>query len=219
VIDMPRYIWGVDSAVTVNEDLLSCVRSNYGNPKFWGRYLAEVPNVSEGLTKEEIAFIHSKGMKVLPIYNVFRAATGYSNGQIMARNAVYNARRLDISDNIALFANVEGFFEVDEAWIRGWVESIYPTGYRAGIYHDPVKGEFSAAYCEAVSNNNQVAIQSILWSAEPEPGVTKERHAPRYKPVIPSCKANVWLWQYGRAAPQCPIDTNLIDSRVLNYLF
>jgi hypothetical protein len=216
---MPRYIWGVDSAATVNEELYSCVKANYGTPKYWGRYLSEVPNVSEGLTREEISFIQNKGMKVLPIYNVFTEAIGYSNGQITARNAVYNARRLGIPSNVALFANVEGFFNVDEAWIRGWVESLFPTGYRPGIYHDPVEGGFANSYCQAVAKNNQVAIQSILWSAEPDPGVTKERNAPRYKPAVPKCKSNVWLWQYGRDAPDCPIDTNLMDQRVLNYLY
>ncbi len=216
---MPRYVWGVDSAAAVTEELYSCVKTNYGTPRFWGRYLSEVPNVSEGLTREEITFIRNKGMKVLPIYNVFTEALGYANGQLTARNAVFNARRLGIPDNTALFANVERFFEVDEAWIRGWVESLYPTGYRPGIYHDPIEGGFSTSYCEAVGKNNQIAVQSILWSAEPEPGVTKERDAPRFRPATPKCKANVWLWQYGRDAPACPIDTNLIDQRVLNYLY
>ncbi|MCA1029819.1 DUF1906 domain-containing protein [Bacillus timonensis] len=216
---MPRYIWGVDSASSVNEELLSCVKENFGSPKYWGRYLTKVPNVSEGLTREEIAFIRTRGMKILPIYNVFSEAIGYSKGQIAARNAVFNARRLGIPPNTALFANVERFFKVDSDWILGWVESIYPSGYRSGIYHDPVEGGFSAAYCEAVSQNKEIAVQSILWSAEPEPGVTKERTAPRFKPKTPNCKANVWIWQYGRDAKECPIDTNLADSRLLNYLY
>ncbi|MCH1623965.1 glycoside hydrolase domain-containing protein [Ferdinandcohnia quinoae] len=216
---MPRYVWGVDSAAVVNEDLYTCVKNNFGNPRFWGRYLTAIPNVSEGLTKEEIAFIRNKGIKVLPIYNVFSEAIGYSRGQIAARNAVFNARRLGIPNNTAIFANVEHFFEVDEGWLRGWVESMYPTGFRSGIYNDPVKGGFSNAYCEAVKKNNQIATQAILWSAEPEPGVTKERNAPKFKPATPNCKANVWVWQYGRDSKQCPIDTNLADQRLLAYLY
>ncbi|MFT4415204.1 glycoside hydrolase domain-containing protein [Fredinandcohnia humi] len=216
---MPRYVWGVDSAASVDEELYNCVKNNFGNPKFWGRYLSEVPNVSAGLTREEISFLRNRGIKVLPIYNVFTEATGYSRGQIAARNAVFNARRLGIPNNVALFANVERFFAVDEAWIRGWVESLFPTGYRSGIYHDPVEGGFAQAYCEAVRKNSQVAIQAILWSAEPEPGVTRERNAPAFKPATPNCKANVWIWQYGRDADQCPIDTNLADQRTLNYLY
>jgi hypothetical protein len=216
---MAKNIWGVDSASRVTESLYSCVLSNYGSPKYWGRYLTDVPNVSDGLTKEEISFIRSKGIKVLPIYNVFTEAVGYEKGRVAARNAVFNAKRLGIPTDIALFANVENFFEVDSTWIRGWVESLYPTGYRPGIYHDPVKGGFREAYCNAVKQNKEVAVQTILWSAEPEVGVTKERKAPRYNPVTPDCLANVWLWQYGRDSPICPIDTNLADERVLGYLY
>lgn len=216
---MARSAWGVDSAASVTESLFACVVSNYGNPKYWGRYLTDVPNVSDGLTKEEISFIRSKGTKVLPIYNVFSEALSYDKGQIAARNAVYHAKRLDIPKDIVLFANVENFFDVDSDWIRGWVESLIPSGYRSGIYHDPVKGNFKQAYCTAVKQNNEVAIQTILWSAEPEIGVTKERIAPKYKPVTPDCQANVWLWQYGRVSKICPIDTNLADDRVLKFLY
>lgn len=216
---MARKIWGVDSSAPVNEKLYECVTSNFGQPQFWGRYLTTTPNVSTGLTKEEISFIQSKGIKILPIYNVFREATGYGKGQQIARNAVFHARRLSIPKNTLIIANVEHFFRVDGEWIRGFVESLYPTGYRPGFYHDPTKGEFADAYCEAVKENNQVAAQSILWSAEPEPGVTKERNAPRFNPATPNCKANVWLWQYGRDAQKCPIDTNLGDRKLLNVLF
>lgn len=216
---MPRYVWGVDSAATADEELYTCVKKKFGNPKFWGRYLSDGPDVFAGLTRVEISFLRKQGIKILPIYNVFSDATGYAKGQLAARNAVFNARRLGFPNNIALFANIERFFDVDEAWIRGWVESIYPTGFRPGIYHDPIQGDFSDAYCEAVRKNNQVAVQTILWSAEPEPGITKERKAPVYKPDTPKCKANVWVWQYGRDAQSCPIDTNLADQRALNYLY
>ncbi|MEH7234919.1 glycoside hydrolase domain-containing protein [Bacillus sp. JJ1562] len=216
---MPRYVWGVDSAATVDEELYTSVKSKLGNPKFWGRYLSEVPNVSQGLTKVEISFLRNRGIKVLPIYYVFSDETGYEKGQLAARNAVFNARRLGIPNNVALFANIERFFAVDEAWIRGWVETISPTGYRPGIYSDPIEGDFSNAYSEAVRKNNQVAIQTLLWSAEPEPGVTRERNAPIFRPHSPKSKANVWVWQYGRDSKDYHIDTNLADQRTLNYLY
>lgn len=216
---MSRKIWGVDSSVPVNENLYTCVKNNFGQPQFWGRYLTTTPNVATGLSKEEIAFIRNKGIKILPIYNVFRESVGYGKGQQVARNAVFHARRLGIPKNTVIMANVEHFFNVDAAWIRGYVETLYPTGYRPGFYHDPTKGEFANAYCEAVREYSQVATQSILWSAQPEPGPSKEKNAPRFNPATPNCKANVWLWQYGRDAPKCPIDTNLGDRRLLNVLF
>ncbi len=216
---MARKVWGVDSAARVTEALFACVVSNYGNPKYWGRYLADVPNVSDGLTKEEISLIRSKGTKVLPIYNVFSKSVGYDKGKIAARNAVYHATRLGIPKDIVLFANVENFYNVDSEWIKGWVESLIPSGYRSGIYNDPVKGDFSKAYCKAIQQNKEVAIQTILWSAEPEVGVTKERTAPKFKPKTPDCQGNVWVWQYGRDSKVCPIDTNLADERILKFLY
>ncbi|WP_407936252.1 glycoside hydrolase family 25 domain-containing protein [Litchfieldia alkalitelluris] len=78
-------------------------------------------------------------MKILPIYNVFHEAIGYDNGQLKGRNTVFNARRLGIPNNTALFANLEGISEIDEAWIMGWVASLFPAGYHPGIYHDPVR--------------------------------------------------------------------------------
>ena len=114
---------------------------------------------------------------------------------------------------------MEAYISVDEAWIRGWVETIIPTGYRSGIYHNPVEGDFSESFCEAIAQNNQIAVQAILWSVAPDPGVSKERNAPKFAPALPKCKSNVWVWQYGRDAESCPIDTNLMDNRVLTYLY
>lgn len=216
---MPQTSWGVDSAAAVNNQVYDCVVTNYGKPEFWGRYLTTVPQAAEGLTPAEIAFLHQKGVKVMPIYSAFREATVYRNGQIAARNAIFNLQRLGFPKDTFVFANVEHFFLVDDGWIRGWVDTLYTSGYRPGFYHDPIKGDFRIAYCNAVKKDRKVAIQSVLWSAEPEPGITKKTDAPNYNPASPPCEANVWAWQYGRDSKVCPIDTNLIDNRLLNNLW
>ncbi|MGX1900147.1 uncharacterized protein DUF1906 [Thermolongibacillus altinsuensis] len=216
---MARAIWGVDSAAKVTEALFFCVKNELGYPKFWGRYLTYVPNVSDGLTKEEIALIRRYGMKVAPIYNVIREATEYEKGKIAARNAIFHAQRLGIPKNKAIFANIEDYFSVDESWIRGWVDTFYTSGYRPGIYADMVKGDFAGAYCEAVKKSERVSQQTVLWSSSPRPGTTKEEKAPAYRPNAPNCRSNVWIWQYGRDAQECPIDTNVADRRVLDYLY
>lgn len=208
------YLWGVDSATNVTQDLYDCVLKKYGKPEYWGRYIMGVEGVAEGLTQTEVDLLHNSGTKVLPIYSKFTSATGSREGRTMAQNAVYHARRLSIPLGTIIFANVENFFEVDEDWIVGYVEAMYPTGFKAGFYNDPNEGNFSRAYCQAVSQNDQVANQAVLWSAEPERGATRQRKAPTFAPSMPDCKANVWGWQYGRDAPDCPIDTNLIDRRL-----
>ena len=111
---MSVYEWGIDSAENVTEDLFQCVIRNFGYPRFWGRYLVRVPGISEGLTIDEISFLRSKGVKLLPIYNSFQTAKGYGQGRAAANNAVFHARELGIPEGIPLFANVEQFFDIDD---------------------------------------------------------------------------------------------------------
>ncbi|MEB3102880.1 glycoside hydrolase domain-containing protein [Ferviditalea candida] len=212
-------LWGVDSAARVSASSYQCVVGNFGAPVFWGRYLKTVSGYADGLTRSEADFLHGKGIKILPIYSDFRIATGYDKGRIIARNAVYHAKMLDVPSDVFLFANIEKFFSVDDAWIRGWVETLYPSGYRPGFYHDPVERNFSSAYCKASSAQPLVRTQSVLWSAAPLPGPTTKAEAPTFKPSAPPCASNVWLWQYGKDAAPCSIDTNLMDPRVLQHLW
>lgn len=216
---MARELWGVDSAAPVTEDFYQCVISNFGIPNYWGRYLSTVPNVADGLTEEEINFLHQRGIKLLPIYNDFNSAAGYRNGQVVAANALFHARRLGFPEGTFLFANTEKDFNIDEAWIRGWVDIMYPSGYRPGIYADPSSANFNDAYCTAASNNKEVSNQLVIWSQEPTPGTTSKADAPRFAPAKPTCSANVWAWQYGENAPECPVDTNLMDQRLFERLW
>ncbi|MBD1381259.1 glycoside hydrolase domain-containing protein [Metabacillus arenae] len=216
---MARKIWGVDSASKVDQDLYACVKKKFGTPKFWGRYLTDVGGVSKGLTKFELSFIRSKGIKLLPIYNGFNIAEGYEQGKLAVRNATFHAKKIGVPKETVLFANVERFIKTNEEWIKGWVETMYQTGYRPGFYHDPHEGDFSFAYCQAVAENHEIANQTILWSSEPNPGPTSERKAPKYNPATMRCRGNVWVWQYGRDAADCSINTNLADERLVKYLY
>lgn len=213
------YEWGIDSAENVTEDLFQCVINNFGYPRFWGRYLIRVPDVSEGLTEQEISFIQSKGIKILPIYNSFREAKGYGHGKATADNAIFNALNLGIPKRIPLFADVEPFFQIDAEWIQGWTETMVTSGYKSGIYNDPVTGDFNKAFCNAVKENEMIKIQNLLWSAQPESEPSGPQNPPRYEPTAPDCGGNVWAWQYSRNADLCPIDTNLANSNLVNILW
>lgn len=216
---MNKYLWGVDSAQKVTDETYNCVVSNYGKPKYWGRYLTTIKNVNDGLTIEEIRFIQQKGMKVLPIYNDFKNAAGYKNGQVVARNAIFNAQRLGFPKGTFIFVDIEDNYDVDAAWLDGLVETFYTSNYRPGIYSYPQTGQFSSAYCEAIKLNNKVQDQTVLWSAEPEVGIKSEKDKPDFNPASPPCESNTWAWQYGRDSTICPIDTNLLDKRVYDNLW
>ncbi|MFA9555789.1 glycoside hydrolase domain-containing protein [Evansella sp. AB-rgal1] len=216
---MSNIIWGVDSAAAATESLYDCVVRNFGQPDVWGRYLNTIPNVSEGLSRSEILYLKGKGVKILPIYNNFREAVGATAGRIAAQNAIYNAHRLGIPKGVFIFANVERFFEVDADWIIAWVEKFYNSDYRPGIYHDPTEGPFNEAYCEAIQRSELVRTQTVLWSAEPETGITRKANIPVFNPKTPNCAGNVWAWQYGRDAEECPIDTVLLQKRLYDELY
>jgi hypothetical protein len=213
------YAWGVDSASPADEKLYQCVLRQFGKPRFWGRYLSTVPRASSGLTTQEISFLHSHGIKILPIYNRFRHAVGYNNGATEARHAASYANRLGIQRGTFLFANIEHFFRVNEAWIRGWVQAIRNSGYRSGFYHDPVRGPFRFAFCQAAARDSRIRSETVLWSAQPEKHVTSAQTAPGFAPYTPHCGGNVWVWQYGRDSKTCPIDTNIMDERLIANLF
>ncbi len=215
---MAIFNWGVDSAARVTEELYQCVVNNFGRPDFWGRYLSQIANVSDGLTAEEVRLIRNKGMKLLPIYNNFTQATGSREGSVAARNAIFKARSLSLAEGSFIFANVENFFDVNAEWIIAWVNTFFDSPYRPGFYADPEKGGFNAAYCQASAANTRVRQQAVLWSAEPEIGVTTKRRFPLYAPSRPNCEANVWAWQYGRDADACPIDTVLIEQQLFQAL-
>ncbi|KGR90122.1 hypothetical protein CD30_13295 [Ureibacillus massiliensis 4400831 = CIP 108448 = CCUG 49529] len=216
---MVTFHWGVDSSQAVTRSLYDCVLNNYGKPEYWGRYLTRVEGSSEGLTKEEISLLHNSGTKILPIYNDFRRAVGANQGRVVAMTAAYHAKRLGIQKGSPIFMNVEQFFEVDSAWIRGLVNYLYNSDYKPGFYFDSTEGNFTTAYCEAVQLDKKISNQAVLWSAEPDLGVTNVEDAPDYNPATPECDANVWAWQYGHDSEVCPIDTNLVDSRLLQMLY
>lgn len=216
---MELYEWGVDSAQNVTQDLLECVAMNFGYPVFWGRYLVRVPRVSDGLTRQEIAWIHSRGIKLLPIYNFFREAEGYRQGRAAAIDAVYHAGLLGIPEGTPLFADIESYFQVDSEWIQGWTEALLVSGYISGIYNDPASGDFNEAFCNAARENSKVIRQNILWSAEPETEPSGPQNPPAYTPKTPACGGNVWAWQYSRKITLCPIDFNLANSSLVNILW
>lgn len=216
---MKKLLWGVDSAQNVTEELVECVKRNFGYPKFWGRYLFRVQNFSEGLTREEISFIHSKGIKLLPIYNASREAEGYAEGRAAARDAICKAQSLCIPKGTLLIADIEPFFLVDGPWILGWTEVLYACGYKSGIYNAPLVGNFSQAFCDAVKANKRVKTLTALWSAQPEVDPTGPCNPPRYQPALPTCGGNGCAWQYSRDVPECPVDLDLACPKFVELLW
>jgi hypothetical protein len=224
--------WGVDSsaAATTGEFYTSIVDKFGKTPEFWGRYLTKVPNRPwiDGLTVNEVTFLHGKGIKILPIYNKFGKGDTrtYDQGKKIAREAIQSAEVLGVPKGIYLFANVEHNFVVTEAWIRGWVDAFASSKYKPGIYHDPSRGNFSGAYCEATKKmDKSMLAQLVLWSRYPQPATTNPTYFPSsFKPAGPAgCKSHVQAWQYGvdiklrEGLPE--VDVDMVTDRLFKSLW
>ncbi|MED4225294.1 glycoside hydrolase domain-containing protein [Neobacillus cucumis] len=217
--EKPTYVWGVDTASSVDQAFLQCVKNNYGAPSVLGRYLESKGDVSVGLTKEEIDLLHKQGIKILPIFNHFTNAVGYDKGVAEAKEAIAYAQKIGIPKGVAIFADIEPGYPVDEAFIRGWVDTLANSPYKPGIYgiFTP-EGKISAAYLAAVSKSKIVQEQTIIWSSNPDPGVSTKNKSPGFNPGAPK-NIHVSIWQYGIDGGTCNIDTNLIESTSLDHLW
>ncbi|WP_257009869.1 glycoside hydrolase domain-containing protein [Evansella halocellulosilytica] len=217
--EVPESIWGVDSASLTDEDMLACVRENFGDPEIWARYLGDKEGVSYGLTNEEIELLHSNDIDIMVIWNHFEDATGYEKGQSEASDAIEMAQDLDIPEGVALFANVEPIYPVDSDFILGWYDTLAESEYNSGVYgiFDPDE-ELYVAYEEAANENSDLLDHNYVWTSSPEEGITTEGNAPEYNPEAPEGSLLAG-WQYGIDAETCNIDTNLFDGEVLDVLW
>ncbi|HET7578964.1 MAG TPA: glycoside hydrolase domain-containing protein [Bacillales bacterium] len=211
-----KILWGVDTASKVTDSLYQCITDHYGKPLIWGRYMESKENISKGLTKKEASFIHKKGGHILLIYNHFTDATGYNNGVSEGKMAISFANDLGVPKGTALFADIEPTYPVDADFIRGWVKTLSPSSYMAGIYGDFSKNSgLRKAYHSAA---NKLNSQPILWSDQPRPGITGKQKAPDFHPAAPKSSKNL-VWQYGIGAKKCNIDTDLARSNIQSYLW
>ncbi len=216
---MPEYVWGVDSASIVEEDFYACIRDNFGEPAAFGRYLGTKEGVSFGLSSEEVAFLHERDIKIIPIYNHFTDARGYENAVAEAEVAIAYAQEIGIPEGVYIYADIEPSYPVDSAFLLGWYETIKASSYNVGYYGIFAPGEnLSAAYEEFLTNIEDPSGISIWHSSSPYIGVTSKQNAPEFQPEVPEF-VPVQIWQYGIDAETCNIDTNLIQSSLLDSLW
>jgi hypothetical protein len=215
----PQILWGVDTASKLDQAFLQCVVDNYGKPSVFGRYLETKEGVSSGLTPEEVELLHQQGIKIIPIYNHFTNATTYESGAQEAQAAIAYAQQIGIPEGKAIFADIEPTYPVDENFIRGWIDTLLVSPYKPGIYGVFTnESALTAAYQAAIAANQNVQSQTIIWSSNPNPVVTPKANAPEFHPGAPE-NVPVSIWQYGINGETCNIDTNLIQSNILDFLW
>lgn len=212
-------LWGVDSASLTDETLYACVAENFGDPQIWGRYLEDKDGVSYGLTSEEVELLHQNGVAILVIYNHFTDGTSYDKGVADAEYAIAYAERIGVPEGVAIFANVEPFYPIDSDFILGWYDTISSSVYTPAIYGVFSEGEeVRVAFEAAAEENSSILDEMIIWSNQPQVGITTEGNAPEYSPEGPN-EGLTWAYQYGLDAETCNIDTNLFQSSIMDFVW
>ncbi|MBU9721461.1 DUF1906 domain-containing protein [Bacillus alkalicola] len=212
-------VWGIDSASLTTEEMLACVRDNFGDPEVWARYLGDKDGVSYGLTDEEVELLHENDIDIMVIWNHFEDATGYEKGQSEAEDAIEMARDFGIPEGVAIFANVEPIYPIDAGFLLGWYDTMEESEYESGVYgiFHPDR-DLYVAYEEAAEENSALLENNYVWTSSPNHGITTEENAPEYNPQAPEGSL-IAGWQYGIDAETCNIDTNHFDSNVFDVLW
>ncbi len=215
--------WGVDSANPANARFANALLYDYvtqlagGVPSFWGRYIGG----RYSLTPMEVSFLHSKGCRILVVYNgtlnnPSSIQGGIAEGTADAQKAVLAAQQLAIPTNVCIFADIETGWPVTADWCRGWAVAVQQSGYRAGFYGNPLQSNapnFSVPYCSAYSSEPALA-NSLVFSSEPEPGCSTAGNAPAFAPSTPICnQTGTVVWQYAENCFNGQVDQDLaIDA-------
>ncbi|HKW06575.1 MAG TPA: glycoside hydrolase domain-containing protein [Candidatus Dormibacteraeota bacterium] len=203
-----RILWGVDSCKALTGDptgeVLPGVAAGLGTPEFWGRYLTTT--MCPALSSAEVATAHAMHMAILPIYNDFdcSSVSGYDTAAGYAKAAVVAARNLKISTGSVIAVDIEppGPYcsgAVDAPFIHGWYDGITAAGYVPVFYGNGTPGsEFATAWCQAQSEQGDIATRSFIWSFEPSlpsPGWSKW-YQPDWSAYATGCPDSVAAWQY-----------------------
>jgi hypothetical protein len=207
-----RLLWGVDSCKPITGDgsanagLYAQVTRHYGAPDFWGRYMTRTDNCP-GLSSIEIGAAAYRHLGILPIYNAYdcNAVRGYDTGLRYGTEATTAAANLGIPQGTAVAVDIEPYGEqcpgaahVDAAFIEGWYDGVLLASYVPLYYGNGTSGsEFGNAWCRAVSERPEVAIDSFLWTFQPSLlGRFTRASAPAFSPNRPGCSGNFAAWQY-----------------------
>lgn len=203
-----RLLWGVDSCKAFTGDptgeLYPGVASGVGTPDFWGRYLTAT--MCPALSSAEVSMAHDLHMAILPIYNDFDCSnvSGYDTGSGYAQAAAAAARSLQIPRGRGLAIDIEppGPYcsgAVDAGFIRGWYGGVTAAGYVPIYYGNGTSGSaFASAWCQAQSDQNELAGGSFIWSFEPslDSSGWSRSNQPGWGPYATGCPDAVAAWQY-----------------------
>jgi Domain of unknown function (DUF1906) len=203
-----RLLWGVDSCKAFTGDptgeIYPGVAGGLGAPDFWGRYLTTT--MCPALSSAEVSMAHDLHMAILPIYNDYDCSNvaGYATAVGYAQAAAAAAQSLRIPHGRGIAVDIEppGPYcsgGVDAGFIQGWYDGVTAAGYVPIYYGNGTSGsEFASAWCQAQSQQIEIAGGAFIWSFEPslDSGGWSKSNQPGWGPYATGCPGAVTAWQY-----------------------
>lgn len=215
--NVTRLHFGVDSEIEANDILQNNIEQfewvvrNKVYPCFYGRNI-----IGENhLTKNEIAFLHSKGCKIAPIYNSSEAKKTEEDGANIAEKIDVIATELRIPTGTAIFLKISENEEVTTTFLKSFAASLLIAGYTpAFMANTDAKYSFDREFSRGMQTDKNIFSNCLIWALSPSvkeyDNITTTHliHPDNWMPYAPSgiTRNEIAIWQYGKNCH--PIEDN-----------
>ena len=208
VPNVDRLLFGVDSKIQANDLLQNNIEEfewvvrNKIYPNFYGRHLVG----ENGLTKDEINFLHSKGCKIAAIYSDEGEKVTEEQGTILAKKIDIRALELGIPDGSVIFLEIGENETATRDFMRGFARSLMLEGFTPGFKaNTDAKFTFDREFSRGMQTDNDVFKKCLIWAVSPTVkeynGMTTSHliHPDNWIPYAPSgiTRNEIAIWQYG----------------------
>jgi hypothetical protein len=171
-------------------------------PNFWGRNISG----ENSLTKDEIAFLHSKGCKIAAIYYDDNPKDTENNGAIAGKNIAAKAIELGIPKNVAIFLAIGADEKANAEYMKGYANCLVEEGFTPGFRaNTDAHYSFDAEFSRGMQADKTLFDKCLIWAVAPTlkdyNGITTSHliHPDNWGPFAPSSitKSDIAIWQYG----------------------
>ncbi len=222
-----RLLFGVDSKIQAgdilqnNITLFEWVVRNKVYPNFWGRNLVG----ENALTKNEIAFIHSKGCKIAAIYTDPGEKKTEEQGKIVAKKIDVVALELGIPEGTAVFLEVVDGENISRDYMKGFAAGLEEEGFVPGFKaNTDAKFGFDREFSRGLQTDREIFDKCLVWAISPSlkeydrVTTTHLIHPDNWMPYAPSgiTRKDIAVWQYGKNCHPIEDDMGKITTFNLN---
>lgn len=215
--NVDKLLFGADSKncgsdlLQNNIDAFEWIVRNKIYPNFYGRYIGG----DYGLTKGEIAFIHSKGCKIAAIYADNSEKRTEKQGILMADKLDKPTIELGIPEGTAIFLELDENETISRNFLKGFAESLIAMGYTPGFKaNTDARFAFDREFSGGMRTDSNVFKKCLIWAVSPviedynRLTTSHLIHPDNWAPYAPSAltRNEIAVWQYGRDCH--PIEDN-----------